>query len=86
LTEEIKNLNENFLTYRDLQYRRFTKYIIIATLESLIPKNYPIDPDLYSYATSEYSWGKVQKFFNSYAGSRNRQMPMHWYTEYYDEL
>jgi hypothetical protein len=79
-------LNESLaVIQQDNTYRRQGKHIIIAQIESLIPKGYTVDPSIYGGGSSEYTWGKMQKFFSHYPGSRNSLMPSHYYCEYIDD-
>jgi hypothetical protein len=76
-------LQESFFpVYPDLVYRKQTRYILIATLESLVPLTGALDPNTYGGGTSEYTWGRVQQYFARDPAARRHQMPMHYYSEY----
>ena len=80
-------LNESFFTVRpDDSYRRQGRHIVIASLASLIPYEAVVDPSVWGVGNSEYTWGRVQKFFARLPAARRNQMPMHFYSEYlYDD-
>jgi hypothetical protein len=79
-----KALGENF--YRmmpDETYRRHRPRIVIAQIESLVPKvGWDFDPSIFGGGNGRFTWGRVQRFFAAYPGSRNFQQPMHFYSEY----
>lgn len=79
-------LNETFYTIRpDNTYRRQGRHIIIASMESLTPLQTTLDPSIWGVGNSEFTWGRVQKFFARFPMSVHNQMPMHYYAEYLGE-
>lgn len=81
-----ESLNETFFSLRqDQTYRRQGKHIIIASMESITPLHTTLDPNIWGGGTSDYTWGRVQKFFARSPLSRKGQMPMHFFSEYLSE-
>ena len=80
------NLSEQYAIYQDQTYRRQTKGIVIAAMNSIMPKGYNLDPRIYAGGGNPLlTFNKVRDFFVQYPGARHRQLPMHWYTEYLDD-
>jgi hypothetical protein len=76
-------LSETFTAVEtDETYRRQQRYVVVATVESLVPLGTTLDPSIWGGGSSEYTWGRVRRFFTRLPQARRRQLPMHYYAEY----
>jgi hypothetical protein len=77
-------LEDNFSIYEDRNYRRQTKYIILASIGSMIPtEGGLLDPSIWGGGgNSEFTWARVQEFFYYHPISIRKQLPMHFYSEF----
>jgi hypothetical protein len=67
----------------DRTYRRQTRHILLASVASVLPlEGGLMDPDVWGGGSSEYTWGRVQRFFRHHPLARKNQLPMHYYTEF----
>ena len=79
-------LEESFFPVpMDSTYRRQGRHIIIAQVESVVPVGAVVDPDIWGGGSSDFTWGRVQKFFARSPLARHGQMPMHFYAEFLEE-
>ena len=85
MSNEISLSEAMTVIQQDQTYRRQGRNIIIAQIASLAPLNSIFEPAIWGGGNSNYTWGKVQKFFNRSPLARKRQLPMHFYTEYLDD-
>ena len=84
----MQSLEESVFPIRvDRTYRRQTRHIVIASVMSTIPLNAGdiIDPSVWGAGSSEYTWGRVRKFFTGLPIARHGQLPMHYYMEYLND-
>ncbi len=79
-------LSETFYPlHDDRTYRRQGRHIIVACIESLVPIRAVFDPSIWGGGSSEYTWGRVQKFYARLPEARRGQMPAHFYCEYLED-
>ena len=72
--------------YPDDLYRKKDRHIVIAQMESVVPlHSATLEPRIWGGGTSEYTWGKVQKFFSRHPLARKGLPPGHFFCEYLDE-
>ena len=66
-------------------YRHNTKYVIIAQIGCLVPKDYVFPPFIYGGGSSALTWETVSRFYRRYPRARLSAggiPPMHLYTEF----
>jgi len=74
--------------YIDKTFRRRTKNIIITSLPTITPRwqvRTLLKPSTLAVGNITFTWQEVQEFFMFNPLSRNRQLPMHYYAEYFDD-
>jgi hypothetical protein len=82
------NLNETtFIMKPDVLYRKRNRHVVVATIESLVPKpdfiEGSFDPSVWRGGNGDITWEKVQRFYASVPDSQpTHKMPMHFYAEY----
>ena len=76
-------LSEAYIPVKnDRVYANQRKYIIICTLDSLVPKGIDmLDPDYLAGGISEFTFNNVKEYFTFLPLSRKNQVPFHYYTE-----
>ena len=79
-----ESLAETFFeVHPDVTYRRQTRHIVLATVESMVPLRSTLDPSIWAGGgISAYTWGRVQRSFARLPQARHGTMPMHYYAEY----